>query len=359
MKRRTFLKDAAWATVFASVAPALGSCSARKTTEEANDTIAAELPFRADGTFTLLQFTDTHYIAGDPRSERALACVKDAMEGVKPDLVIHTGDIVFGRPAAQSAREILAPIAESGTPWAVALGNHDAQYDATREELFSVIRSLPGCVNTAPKEGIYGCSNDVITLKGENGIERVFYLFDSMDEVVIPAEKDIQTYDYIRQSQLAWYNAHSQRFAAQNGGKPVPSMAFFHIPLREIERALLEAPDKLLVGNNGEEPCPSRVNSGLFGLFLERQDVRAVVTGHDHDCDYVLRGETPVYFIYGRYSGCDTVYNRLGRTGKSTAEHPQERVSGCRVFRFEKGKPGVRTWVRLLGGEIQNEVELI
>jgi hypothetical protein len=175
-----------------------------------------------------------------------------------------------------------------------------------------------------------------------------------MDAVILKGMEEQHCYDYIRVSQLNWYKAHSEKLQAENGNLPVPALAFFHIPLREIERALLEAPNRFLVGNNCEEPCPSRVNSGLFGLFLERQDVRAIVTGHDHDCDYVLRGETGINFIYGRFSGCDTVYNHLGRNGVS-----EEKVSGCRVFQFQKGKPGFRTWVRLLGGEIQNEVELI
>ena len=353
MKRRTFLKDAAWASVLAAAAPSLSACSQIGKADKKAASIAATLPYREDGTFTVLQFTDTHYIAGDPRSQRALECVKDAIEGVKPDLIIHTGDIVFGKPDLQSAREILAPLAESGIPWAVALGNHDSQFGATREEMFSLIRSLPGCVNTPSKEGIYGCSNDVITLQGENGADRAFYLFDSMDAVILKGLEETHCYDYIRSSQLDWYRDHSVQFQKSNGGQPVPSLAFFHIPLREIERALWQAPNRYLVGNNFEDPCPSRVNSGLFGLFLERGDVQAIVNGHDHDCDYVLKGETSIYFIYGRFSGCDTVYNHLGREGVS-----EQKVSGSRVFRFTKGKPSFRTWVRLLGGEIQNEVEL-
>ena len=336
------------------MAPALNACSTPQSAGEPGDRRAGEFPFRSDGTFTLLQFTDTHYIAGDPRSARAMECVTEAIEGVRPDLIIHTGDIVFGKPDLDSAREILAPLAQSGIPWAVALGNHDSQFGSSREDMFALIRSLPGCVNTAPKEGVYGCSNDVITLKGDKGVERAFYLFDSMDAVILRGMEEQHCYDYIRVSQLNWYKSHSEKLQAGNANVPVPAVAFFHIPLREIERALLEAPDRFLVGNSCEEPCPSRVNSGLFGLFLERGDVQAVVSGHDHDCDFVLRGETPIYFIYGRYSGCDTVYNHLGRSGVS-----EEKVSGCRVFRFQKGNPGFRTWVRLLGGEIQNEVELV
>ena len=354
MKRRSFLKDAAWASVLAAAAPSLAACSKAKETSKKQARLAATLPYRADGTFTVVQFTDTHYITGDPRSERALECVKEALKGVKPDLVIHTGDILFGKPDLDSAREILTPLADSGIPWAVALGNHDSQFGSTREEMYSLIRSLPGCLNTEPDPAVYGCSNDAIALEGTGGPDRVFYLFDSMDAVKLKGLGDAHCYDYIRSSQLDWYKQLSMQLQDGHGSIPVPALAFFHIPLREIERALWEAPNKVLIGNNCEDPCPSRVNSGLFGLFLERGDVQAIVTGHDHDCDYVLKGETGIYFIYGRFSGCDTVYNHLGREGVS-----DQKISGCRVFQFKKGQEGFRTWVRLLGGEEQNVLDLV
>ena len=354
MKRRTFLKDAAWASVLAAAAPSLTACCKADEASKKKVSLSATLPYRADGTFTVVQFTDTHYIAGDPRSARALECVKEALEGVKPDLVIHTGDILFGQPDLQSAKEILTPLAESGIPWAVALGNHDSQFGSSREEVYSLIRSLSGCLNTAPDPAVYGCSNDAIGLEGANGPDRVFYLFDSMDAVILKGLEEVHSYDYIRSSQLEWYKQLSLQLQDGHGSLPVPALAFFHIPLREIERALLEAPNKILIGNNCEEPCPSRVNSGLFGLFLEREDVQAIVTGHDHNCDYVLKGETSIWFIYGRFSGCDTVYNDLGRDGVSA-----DKISGCRVFRFHKGQAGFRTWVRLMGGEEQNAVDII
>jgi len=351
MKRRSFLKNAAFLTGAAAVAPAIRSCTLQGAeVQNSGMDVARDLHFRPDGTFTLLQFTDTHYITGDPDSARALECVKEALDAVKPDLVIHTGDIVFGKPDLQSAIEILKPLSDSGIPWAVALGNHDSQFGATREEMFRTIRGLPGCVNLPPKEGVYGCSNDVITLSGPKGVERLFYLFDSMDAVVLKGEEDIHSYDYIRHNQIAWYRAHSQKFTEQNGGVPVPSLAFFHIPLRELEDALREGAQ--WVGNNCEPPCPSRLNSGLLAQFREMQDVEAIVTGHDHDCDYVL-DYGQMYYIYGRFSGCDTVYNHLGRNGVS-----EDKISGCRLFTFREGKPGFETCVRLLGGEIQQPLYL-
>lgn len=331
MKRRSFLKGAAWAAVGAAVAPELFSCTPKKSLEQ-DLRVARDFHYGPDGRFKVLQLTDTHYIAGDPRSERALRCVEEMLSLEKPDLVIHTGDIVFGKPDIPSALEILQPLAQSGIPWAVALGNHDSQFGAMREDMFAAIRALPGCVNLPPKEGVYGCSNDVITL----GDDRAFYLFDSMDAVILKGEEEIHCYDYIRHSQIAWYRDMSDALGH------IPALAFFHIPLREIEEGLVNG--KILAGTNGEPPCPSRLNSGLLAQFREMGDVQAIVTGHDHDCDYVL-DYGQMYYIYGRFSGCDTTYNHLG-------------PSGARVFRFTAGSSSFETWVRLAGGAVQQPLTL-
>ena len=315
----------------AAAAPALLGCERRSQAPDLS--VARKFSYGIDGTFKLLQFTDSHYIAGDSRSERALRCIEEMLALEKPDFVIHTGDIVFGKPDIQSALEVLAPLASSGIPWAVALGNHDSQFGATREEMFAAIRSLPGCVNLPPKEGVYGCSNDVITL----GSDRAFYIFDSMDAVVLKGEEEIHCYDYIRHSQIAWYRSLS----AQLGH--IPALAFFHIPLPEVSEGLANG-GRILGGTNGEPPCPSRLNSGLLAQFRELGDVQAIVTGHDHDCDYVL-DYGQMYYIYGRFSGCDTIYNHLG-------------PSGARVFRFRAGSPAFETWVRLAGGAIEQPLTL-
>lgn len=343
MKRRSFLKGAAWAVAGAAVAPGLLSCGRRSGAALAAPdlSVARSFGYGPDGTFKLLQFTDTHYVAGDPRSERALQCVKEMLEREQPDLVIHTGDILFGKPDIPSAMEILEPLAASGIPWAVALGNHDSQFGSTREAVFEAVRSLPGCVNLPPKEGLYGASNDIITLSSPSGVDRAFYLFDSMDAVVLKGEEEIHCYDYIRHSQIAWYRAHSERLTA-DAGAPVPSLAFFHIPLREIEDGLVSG--RILAGTNGEPPCPSRLNSGLLAQFREMGDVQAIVTGHDHDCDYVL-DYGQMYYIYGRFSGCDTTYNHLG-------------PSGARVFQFTAGSKAFKTWVRLVGGAVEQTLVL-
>ncbi len=337
MKRRSFLKDAVFLTAAAAAMPSVLSCRSDRSSEgKTGFRVSRDFHFRPDGTFKILQLTDTHYIAGDPRSERALRCVEELLDTEQPDFVIHTGDVIFGSPSGESARIILAPMAERGIPFAVAMGNHDGQFDLDRAALYDVIRSVPGCLNAPADKGIYGHSNDLFTLSSDR-LERAFFLFDSGDAVVLRGEEEIHCYDYIRYDQIGWYRHESERLRQENGGKPLPALAFFHIPLRETEDGLA-APDRELVGNNGEPPCPSRLNSGLLAQMREMGDVEAIVNGHDHDCDYVLHyGQ--MFYIYGRFSGCDTVYNHLG-------------PSGGRVFEFRKGEPGFRTWVRLVGGEV-------
>ena len=344
VKRRSFLKNAAFLTAAAAAAPSLTQC--RRPESQPSDSrldVARDFGYGPDGTFKVLQLTDTHYVAGDPRSERALSNVREMLDAERPDLVIHTGDILFGRPDLQSAREVLQPIADRGVPFAVALGNHDSQFGATREEMFSMIRGIPGCVNLPPKEGVYGCSNDVITLSGPGGVDRVLYLFDSMDAVILKGEEEIHSYDYIRFSQMGWYRAHSESFTRRNGGSPVPSLAFFHIPLCEVTEGLTNG-GRILAGENGEPPCPSRLNSGLLAQMRELGDIQAIVNGHDHDCDYVMDYGN-MYYIYGRFSGCDTTYNHLG-------------PSGARLFQFTQGARSFRTWVRLQGGEVRQDLVL-
>ena len=133
MNRRTFIKKsvvagltglAATAGVQEVLAGESGKVdrkqpAAAKSAEENESTQFAKFKFNADGKFKILHLTDTHYVSGDPRSERALKNVIEMLDSEKPDLVIHTGDIIFGRPAEESLREILAPISERKIPFAV------------------------------------------------------------------------------------------------------------------------------------------------------------------------------------------------------------------------------------------------
>ena len=318
MKRRSFLKNAAFLTAAASAAPVLAGCRRQETGEEGSRLAIA---------FKVLQFTDTHYITGDPRSERALSNVREMLDAERPNLVIHTGDILFGHPDIPSAQEILQPIADRGIPFAVALGNHDSQFGATREEMFRVIREIPGCVNLPPKEGVYGCSNDVITLSGPGGVDRALYLFDSG---ALPVRFD------------------GRRHPERGGGDPLLRLH----PL---------LPVGMVSGTQCKVHGRERRTSRTFPGFLPYSALR----GHGRVGERwknprrrERRATLPVPPEFGpagpdagvgrhpgRFSGCDTTYNHLG-------------PSGARIFQFTQGARPFRTWVRLQGGEVRQDLVL-
>ena len=342
MDRRRFLKDSAAVALAGGLigintADARGAIAAK---EEAGTRIARDLKYRSDGKFKLLQLTDTHYIKGDERSERALRNVCEMLDAEKPDFVIHTGDIVYGKPAEASARAILQPLVDRHIPFAVAMGNHDSDFDLSRTEMYKELRSIPGNVNTPDDLGISGCSNDILTLSGPDGIESVFYLFDSGNRAVIAGMK---SWGYVHTDQIEWYREASRRFTERNSGKPVPSLAFFHIPIPEYKEAIRDK-SRVMMGNIGEDPAAPIFNSGLYLAMREQGDIQGIVAGHDHNSDFVMLWQN-FFLIYGRFSGCDTVYNDL-------------KPNGARVFEFTRGDDGFRTWVRLSGGRVEQDLYL-
>jgi predicted phosphodiesterase len=339
INRRQFIKNSALLSMSGFI-PASGIAATRIATNTGEKFM--NFNYKPNGKFKILQLTDTHYIADDPRSERALKNVCEMLDAEKPDLVIHTGDIIFGKPAEKSVRELFAPISERKIPFAVALGNHDSDFDLSRKEIFDVIKSLPYNINSTVT-GLHGVSNDIITLSKENDNKPqwVFYLFDSNNRAELPGFE--KSWGYIHIEEINWYRKHSQEFTKLNGGEPIPSLSFFHIPLPEYGYAFKLDKHRIMKGNYGEEPCAPDINSGLFVSMREMGDMKAVICGHDHDDDFAMKWND-IFLMYGRFSGCDTVYNNL-------------KPNGARIIELTQDDTSFRSWVRLYGGEITQNLK--
>ena len=356
LSRRYFLKTAAKgiaaATTLSLVPERLSGATPAGTVASGNGGVP-EFKFNSNGKFKILQLADTHFVgvhenndssskrlkvATKEFAERALKNITRVLETEKPDLVIHTGDIIYYTPAKENLKTILSPMAKLKIPFAVTLGNHDEEFGMSRQEVFDYVRTLPCNINTPSVPGIHNASNNVITLSGrDNRVHRVFYLLDSGRKFM---EKS-KSYDFIRHDQIEWYCQQSERFRQLNGGKIVPGMMFMHIPLREFNDGVRDK-NRIVRGNLGEEPGSSQYNSGLFATTIERGDIDAFVFGHEHDNDCAM-WYMDKFFIYGRFSGYDSVYSNL-------------KPEGVRVFEFTEGEEGFRSWIRLYNGEIQQNL---
>lgn len=296
------------------------------------------LKFNREGKFKIVQFTDVHYIHGNPKSAASLERINEVLDAEKPDLVLFTGDIIFGKPAEEGMRTILNLAADRKIPFGVAFGNHDDEQGLTRAQLFDIIRTIPyNLTDSVP--GVSGASNYILPLKSADGKRdaAVLYCFDSHSYSQV---KGVSGYDYIKFDQIGWYRENSAKFTAENGGTPLPSLAFFHIPLPEYNQAAADE-TAILVGTRKEKACAPLLNTGLFASMKEMGDILGTFVGHDHDDDYAVFWKG-ILLAYGRYTGGDTVYNNLS--------------NGARVIEMTEGASAFKTWIRLKDGVVINTV---
>ncbi len=298
-----------------------------------------DLRYNKDGKFKIVQLSDLHYIHGVDCSQRAIDCVNSVIDTEKPDLILVTGDLIFGKPGRESWLDVMDVLSSKNVPFGIMFGNHDAEQGLTQAELMELTIPYKNNVSSTTP-GVSGVSNYILPVHSSrnDSVATVIYCFDSNTYCWL---KDIKGYDYIHRDEIDWYDKASKKFTEANGGKPVESLAFFHIPLPEYKEAASSV-GTCLRGTRGEEVCSPHLNSGLFTAMKENDDIIATFVGHDHDNDYATVWDN-VLLAFGRFSGCDNVYNNLG-------------TNGARVIELTEGQPVIDSWIRLSDGQKINSI---
>lgn len=302
---------------------------------------ANTLRFHANGKFKIVQFTDVHWVPGNPASQEAADRMNEVLDAEKPDLVIYTGDLIFAKPASEAMDKVFEPAISRKIPFAVTLGNHDDEHDLTRSQLYDYIKGKPGNV-TGTVDGLSGVTNFILPIRNAAGTKEAFALY-GFDSLAYSKQPETKGYDWIKQDQIDWYRTSSAGMTAKNGGNPLPAMAFFHIPLPEYNQAASDE-DALLIGVRKEKACAPVVNSGLFTAMLEAKDVMAVFVGHDHVNDYVAKWKG-LLLGYGRFTGGKTVY------------HDVPGGNGARVIELTEGERGFKSWIRLKDNQVISTIQ--
>lgn len=322
--------------------PHCGAAGARTLAGREKYSMAGPLRFRQDGTFTIVQFTDLHWRNGEPEDLQTAALMREVLNLEHPDLVVLTGDVIDGEACqdpAHSWKEAVAPIIEQGVYWAAVFGNHEDEGSLSREELMVFQRSLPYCLSEPGPEDVSGVGNYVLRVQSARSANTaaVLYFLDSHSY----AETEIGGYAWIRRDQIAWYLDTARRLREENGGRPLPALAFFHIPLPEYNEVWDFHPCR---GYKYEGVYCPLVNTGFFAALHEAGDVLGTFVGHDHVNDF--EGELHgIRLCYGRATG----FNTYGREG-----FPR----GARVIQLQEGVYEFRTWLRLEGGILVEEQPL-
>lgn len=292
----------------------------------------SELQFSKDGKFKIVQFTDVHFKYGNPASNVALERINEVLDAEQPDLVIFTGDVIYSAPADSGMVQVLEQVSKRKLPFVVTFGNHDDEQGLSRQQLYDIIRKVPG--NIMPDRGTALSPDYALTVKSSSNPQKDAAVLYCMDSHSYSPLKDVKGYAWLTFDQVNWYRHQSAAFTAQNGGQPIPALAFFHIPVPEYHEAVADE-NSTIRGTRMEEACAPRINSGMFAAMKEGGDVMGIFVGHDHDNDYAVMWKN-ILLAYGRYTGGNTVYNHL--------------PNGARVIVLDEGARTFTSWIRQKGG---------
>lgn len=288
------------------------------------------LKFRADGTFRILQISDTQDT--DQLHIGTKNFIEAALDEVQPDLVVYTGDnhvgywLTMNKTKMRSAIDaIVGPVNDRGIPFAVVPGNHDGEsikWGVTLKDQLDMYMAYPTCL--AVDDGaLTGCSTYNLLVKNSAGTKDVFniYMVDSGGYKLFGDDQD-----FVAQDQIDWYKTKSDALKTLNGGDVMPSLLFQHIPVPEFYTELMtqvpqDTPgampgkgcesgkyflpdaDKYIAGSFGENPSISSKNVGFYDAWVEKGDLLAAFFGHDHHNDYMGKTDDGIIMGYCRGTG--------------------------------------------------------
>lgn len=297
---------------------------------------ARELKFKADNTFKIVQFTDIHLCPSNPETQVAIRMINEVLDAEKPDLVVLTGDVVTESPAKTGWDMVTEPMIRRSIPFAVNFGNHDDENDLNRAALVKLVSTYTGCLFTDEAESVKGFGNYALPVQSSAGTHTAAVLY-CMDSNAYSTLKGVKGYGWFGHDQVDWYLRQSHAFTKGNKGKPLPALAFFHIPLPEYNQAY----NAMATGTRLEAECNPQINTGMFTAMLDAGDVLGTFVGHDHDNDYIanLHG---IALTYGRFSGGKTTYTNL--------------ENGARVIVLKEGERSFDTWIRLKENRVIQQV---
>ncbi|ODQ66418.1 Metallo-dependent phosphatase [Nadsonia fulvescens var. elongata DSM 6958] len=261
-----------------------------------------KLKINKGGKYKILQVADLHFSTGvgtcrdpfpveadidceaDPRTLRFLNKVLDEEN---PDLVVLTGDQVFGSSAPDTETVLLkavAPFIDRKIPYAMVMGNHDDEGSMSREQIMNYVSALPYSLSEIGPDNVDGYGNYVLSVAGPKSDNSAMSLY-FLDTHKKTRSAKFRGYDWIKDSQFEFLQKEREHLEAsiRDYTHIHLSMAFFHIPLTEYKNT----GNMNRIGDYRETSTAPNFNSGGRSK-LEDLGVSVVSVGHDHVNDFCM-----------------------------------------------------------------------
>lgn len=307
----------------------------------------------------VLQLSDTQTCNWGDLDKMCNNYVKETVKATKPDLIILTGDIVYGRfdPNGALLKNLIACMDELKIPWAPVFGNHD------NESLMGVdwqCQQLEAAKYCLFKQGdVTGNGNYTVGLEQDGKLLRVFYMMDSNGcstpmcdsngAQTVPAigTNVVKTSAGFGSDQVTWF-IDSAEYIHQLDESVKFSMAhhiqssIFNTAFKKYEEYdgltsngsilssplnldTLEGADETDFGYLGRTMKGPWMNGSLSIANLKSYGVDSIFVGHEH-CNSVSIVYDGIRFQYGQKSSTYDRYNSVSADGTIfggyIADHP-------------------------------------
>lgn len=262
------------------------------------------LKFNADGTFKIMQMNDIQEV-GKGFNKKTLAFINAALDAEQPDLVVFVGDqlsdvypLANKEDYAVAIDTMVQPLVERGIPFLMTLGNHDHDRASklAENEMVKLYTAYDNCYATlnGPDPFTYN-----VLVRSSDGAK------DALNIYMIDSNNKAESGGYagVYANQVEWYNTKSAELKAANGGIPMPSLNFQHVPVKEIYGLFKECDSNTkdaiysrrdgkwyvidetkAAGVLGEAPCSEDFDNitGQYQAWLANGDIIGAWFAHDH-----------------------------------------------------------------------------
>lgn len=263
---------------------------------------------------------------------------------------------------------MVAPTLAHNKSWASTYGNHDSQYNLSREALFQEESKYPQSYTKHSPNGIPGITNYYLPIfphrQSLNSTPvAILWFFDSQGGAEFQAPAGSQNIpDYVTPSIATWFTTTRKALAAKYG-KDIPSLAFVHIPpsaFFTVQQNLLPnigVESAHFPGLNDDVPLDYQGTGTedvpFMQALVDTPLLHSVYSGHDHGNAWCAnwpqgeddpKGVSAPHLCFCKHTG----YGGYGSWNR-----------GSRILKLSFGtEMEVETWVRMENDEIVQRVGL-
>eukprot|EP01084_Bolivina_argentea_P058328 106517_1 len=291
--------------------------------------------------FRIVQFTDTHFGESHIGNYMTTSLMNNILDKEQPDLVVLTGDIISGYTWTGNKgwfenlwSKVVQPMIQRNIPWIFTPGNHDAEGEWNRSQIFnheinkySHLGSLTqiGYIDNKTQQNIYfvDIHND------KTSVARIWMIDSGMND----CNNDYDYFGCIQQSQMEWYLKQTHN---------IPGIIYMHIPSIKLMTYYNKKRYPTIgkwTGNNINCFDETHLNNKEFVDYLfENDDIMAMFHGHEHIHDSLILYENDLLIGFGRKSGEGWMIG---------VDIDFVVISGVRVFEFKcDNVQQWNTWIR-------------